>query len=45
MNQFEYMMVFVSIIVGLGIAHILLGVGGMTPTQQEPLHFAPAPAF
>lgn len=29
MNQFEYMMVLVSIIVGLGIAHILLGVGGI----------------
>ena len=29
MDQFEYVMVLVSIIVGLGIAHILLGVGGI----------------
>jgi len=29
MNQFEYVMVLVSIIVGLGITHILLGVGGI----------------
>lgn len=29
MNQFEYIMVLVSIIIGLGIAHILLGVGGI----------------
>ncbi len=28
MDQFEYVMVFVSIIVGPGIAHILLGSGG-----------------
>jgi len=27
MNQFEYVMVLVSIIIGLGIAHILVGVG------------------
>jgi hypothetical protein len=26
MDQFEYVMVLVSIIVGLGIAHILLGI-------------------
>ena len=29
MDQFEYVMVLVSIIVGLGIAHLLLGVGGI----------------
>ena len=29
MGQFEYVMVLVSIIVGLGIAHILLGIGGV----------------
>jgi hypothetical protein len=29
MNQFEYVMVLVSIIVGLGIAHMLLGVSGI----------------
>jgi hypothetical protein len=29
MDQFEYVMVLVSIIIGLGIAHILLGVGGI----------------
>ncbi len=29
MDQFEYVMVLVSIIVGLGITHILLGVGGI----------------
>jgi hypothetical protein len=29
MDQFEYVMVLVSIIVGLGIAHILLGLGGI----------------
>lgn len=29
MDQFEYVMVLVSIIVGLGIAHILFGVGGL----------------
>ena len=29
MDQFEYVMVLVSIIVGLGVAHILLGVGGI----------------
>jgi hypothetical protein len=29
MDQFEYIMVLVSIIVGLGIAHILLGIGGI----------------
>lgn len=29
MNHFEYVMVLVSIIIGLGIAHILLGTGGI----------------
>jgi hypothetical protein len=29
MDQFEYVMVLVSIIVGLGIAHILLGIGAI----------------
>jgi hypothetical protein len=29
MDQFEYVMVLVSIIVGIGIAHILLGIGGI----------------
>ena len=29
MSQFEYVMVLVSIIVGLGIAHMLLGIGGI----------------
>lgn len=29
MNHFEYVMVLISIIIGLGIAHILLGLGGV----------------
>ena len=29
MDQFKYVMVLVSIIVGLGIAHILLGIGNL----------------
>jgi len=29
MNHFEYVMVLISIIIGLGIAHILLGLGGI----------------
>lgn len=29
MDQFEYVMVLVSIIIGLGIAHTLLGIGGI----------------
>lgn len=29
MDQFEYVMVLVSIIVGLGIAYILLGISGI----------------
>ena len=48
MSQFEYVMVLVSIIVGLGIAHMLLGIGGIIDRLtrgKEPLelslaHFA-----
>jgi hypothetical protein len=29
LDRFEYVMVLISIIVGLGIAHVLLGVGGL----------------
>lgn len=29
MDRFEYVMVLISIIVGLGVAHVLLGIGGM----------------
>ena len=29
MDQFEYVMVLVSIIIGLGITHLLLGIGGI----------------
>jgi hypothetical protein len=29
MNHVEYVMVLISIIIGLGIAHILLGIGGI----------------
>jgi len=29
MDQFEYVMVLMSIVLGLGIAHILLGIGGI----------------
>lgn len=29
MDHFEYIMVLISIIIGLGIAHILLGIGGI----------------
>ena len=29
MSQFEYVMVLISIIVGIGVAHLLLGVGGI----------------
>ena len=29
MDQFEYVMVLVSIIIGLGIAHVLFGIGGI----------------
>jgi hypothetical protein len=40
MDQFEYVMVLVSIIIGLGVAHILLGVGGIIDrltSEREPL--------
>ena len=29
MDQFEYVMVLVSIVVGLGVAHMLIGIGGV----------------
>ena len=29
MDRFEYVMVLISILVGLSIAHIMLGVGGL----------------
>jgi hypothetical protein len=35
MDQFEYVMVLVSIIVGLGIAHILLGISGIVDRQSR----------
>lgn len=34
MNQFEYVMVLVSIIIGLGMAHILLGIGGIVDRRS-----------
>lgn len=38
MNEFEYVMVLVSIITGLGIAHVLIGFGGLVDklTSREP---------
>lgn len=36
MNRFEYIMVLVSIIVGLGITHILLGVGAILDRMSVP---------
>ena len=45
MDQFEYVMVLVSIIVGLGIAHLLLGVGGVInrlTDRQRPLKLSVA---
>ena len=45
MDQFEYVMVLVSIIVGLGIAHLLLGVGGVInrlADRQRPLKLSVA---
>ena len=36
MDQFEYVMVLVSIIVGLGIAHILLGIGSIIDRLAAP---------
>jgi hypothetical protein len=42
MSQFEYLSVLVSLILGLGIAHLLLGVGGMIHRRREakpdPIH-------
>jgi len=35
MGQFEYVMVLVSIVVGLGIAHILLGISGITDRMSH----------
>lgn len=34
MNQFEYVMVLVSIIIGLGLAHLLLGIGGIVDRRS-----------
>ena len=48
MDQFEYVMVLVSIIIGLGIAHILLGVGGIIDRlsgRGERLELSVAHAF
>jgi len=45
MDQFEYIMVLVSIIVGLGVAHLLLGVGGIInrlADRQRPLKLSVA---
>ena len=47
MDQFEYVMVLVSIIVGLGIAHILLGIGGIIDRlsqKENPLELSLAHA-
>ena len=47
MDQFEYVMVLVSIIVGLGIAHILLGIGGIIDrlsNKENPLELSLAHA-
>ena len=35
MNHFEYVMVLISIIIGLGIAHILLGIGGIVALERS----------
>ena len=47
MNQFEYIMVLVSIIVGLGVAHMLLGISGIIDRLirgKEPLELSLAHA-
>ncbi len=47
MDQFEYVMVLISIIIGLGIAHILLGIGGIIDRlvgKAEPLELSLAHA-
>jgi len=36
MEHFEYIMVLTSIIIGLGIAHILLGIGGIVDRLVDP---------
>ena len=48
MDQFEYVMVLVSIIIGLGIAHILIGVGGIIDrlsSREDRLELSIAHAF
>jgi len=35
MDRFEYVMVLISIILGLGIAHVLLGVGGIIDRRVD----------
>lgn len=40
MDKFEYVMVLISIIIGLGIAHVLMGVGGIIDrrsSKRQPL--------
>lgn len=47
MDQFEYVMVLISIVVGLGIAHILTGIGGIVDRiadEQNPLELSIAHA-
>ena len=47
MDKFEYVMVLISIIIGLGIAHILLGIGGIIDRRvgkAEPLELSLAHA-
>lgn len=47
MDHFEYVMVLISIIIGLGIAHILLGLGGIVDRlvgRGEPLKLSLAHA-
>lgn len=38
MDRFEYVMVLISIIVGLGVAHVLLGVGGIIDRRSARDH-------
>lgn len=48
MDQFEYVMVLVSIVIGLGIAHILIGVGGIIDRlsgREDRLELSVAHAF
>ena len=47
MEHFEYVMVLISIIIGLGIAHILLGLGGLVDRltgRGEPIRLSVAHA-